>query len=112
MDCYRFSDKSKGGGMNRVIIISIIISLCIVSGFSNTIQELASSPYKLLAYYSELNEEQIQQLLEKKPFKRLFLVDFNNRKICALLLDNVELILYNVKTFHIVVDIETEKAVM
>ena len=47
-----------------------------------------------------------------RPFFRLFLVDFNDRKICALLDKDIKLDLYDVVDFKAVEDVEVEKAVM
>src|SRR6056297_307861 len=111
MDYHGFSNRPKGEGMKKIIIISII-SLFVILGFSKTIQELGASPFKLLAYSSDLSEEQIQQVLEKVPYKRAFLVDLSDRKVCVLMLEESEFSFYNTKSFKAVEDVEAEKAAM
>lgn len=96
--------------MKRILII-IFMSCLITMGFSATIQELGEDPYKLLAYSSELDEAQIRQVLEQLPFKRLFLIDFEGRKVCTLLYEDQTIACYHVKDFQVIDDVDSEKAV-
>src|SRR6056297_416035 len=110
MDKNSLSYTQKGETMKRILII-FLMSCLITMGFTATLQELGDDPYKLLAYSSELDQTQIRQVLEQLPFKRLFLVDFEDRKICTLLYEDQTMASYHVKDFQVLDDVDSEKAV-
>ncbi len=96
--------------MKRFLII-FFICCCITISLAATLQELGDDPFKSLAYSSQLGEEQIREVLETIPFKRLFLIDTENRKVCALLLEDQSLAFYDIKDFQTTRDAYSEKAV-
>ena len=96
--------------MKRIFIIFFMSCLITIS-FCATLQELGDDPFKLLAYSSELDQTQIRQVLEQLPFKRLFLVDFEDRKVCVLLYEDQTMASYQVRDFKVIQDVESEKAV-
>lgn len=96
--------------MKRIVIIFFMSCLITIS-FSATLQELGDDPFKLLAYSSKLDQTQIRQVLEQLPYKRLFLIDFEDRKVCTLLYEDQTMASYHVKDFQLIEDAESEKAV-
>ncbi|MFP4462049.1 MAG: hypothetical protein ACLFQE_07615, partial [Thermotogota bacterium] len=93
------------------ILIILFMSCMITAGFTHTLQEIGERPYKILAHSSELDEQQVRDVLEEAPYKRLFLMDFEDRKVCALLFEDHTISTYHVKDFELINDLESEKAV-
>ncbi|HPF16021.1 MAG TPA: hypothetical protein P5107_02555 [Thermotogota bacterium] len=95
----------------KKLIIAIWISFCFAVSFSDTLQELGSNSVGLLVSYSRLTADQIHEKLNEVPYHRMFMLNFADRKICALLLENEQMALYRVDDFRQVEDLEAEKAV-
>jgi len=96
--------------MKHLLIIFFICCFIMIS-FAATLQELGDDPFKMLAYSSQLDEQQIREVFDSVPFKRLFLVNSEDRTVCALLLEDQSMAFYDVKDFQILSDEYSEKAV-